>query len=212
MNILVIIGTPLPGSYNHALADAYIAAAEAGGAAVRVIDLARDPLPAVPTSRAQLRMPRDQADDPLDPAVASYLEDVAWADHLVFLYPQWWGTYPGALKVFIDRVFLSGFAFRYHDSGRGWDPLLTGRTARLVMTMDSPRFWNRFVYRNAAETSLKNAVLRYCGVRTRGVTRLAGVRHTDEARRRAWLEQVARLASSDAVLPTGQRSQLHAVG
>ena len=198
--ILVIVGTPVAGSLNHALAGSYAAAASSAGAEVRIVDLARDPVPGTPTTRSELRMPRpDHHDDaPLPPEVAAYLDDVTWADHLVFFYPQWWGTYPAALKSFIDRVFLSGFAFRYRPTGRLWDRLLTGRTARVVMTMDSPRLWNRLVYRNASETSLTRATLWYCGVRTVGVTRFGEVRHTRLSTREGWLRQMARLGARDA--------------
>lgn len=35
-------------------------------------------------------------------------ELIRWADHLVFVYPIWWGTMPAVLKGFFDRVFLPG--------------------------------------------------------------------------------------------------------
>lgn len=200
--ILVIVGNPIAGSFSHALAASYRAAATAGGADVRMIDLATDPIPAHPTLRGELRMPRaDHPDDaPLTPDVAAYMDDVTWADHLVFFYPQWWGTYPAVLKSFIDRVFLSGFAFRYRPTGRLWDRLLVGRTARVVMTMDSPRAWNRLVYRNASETSLTRATLGYCGIRTVGVSRFGEVRHTTLAARERWLRDAARFGTKDAAL------------
>ena len=66
--ILVIIGTPLPDTYNHALARAYATAAASAGADVRVIDLATDPIPDHPRSRDQLRAPRSDADLPLAPS------------------------------------------------------------------------------------------------------------------------------------------------
>ncbi|MEV7693116.1 NAD(P)H-dependent oxidoreductase [Microbacterium sp. NPDC089189] len=196
--ILIVVGTPIADSLNHALARSYADAARSAGADVRVIDLAVVDAPSHPQSRDEVRMPRSVADAPLDPVAAAAIEDVGWAEHLVFFFPQWWGTYPGALKVFIDRVFLSGFAFRYRPSGRLWDKLLTGRTARIVMTMDSPRAWNRLVYRGAAETSLRRAVLGYCGIRTVGVTRFAEVRHRDAATRSAWIARVAALGARDA--------------
>lgn len=196
--ILVIVGTPLPDTLTHALADAYAGAARDAGAAVRVIDLAHDPIPAHPRTRDELRAPRTAADHPLDPEVARYLDDVRWADHLVIVYPQWWGTVPAALKAFIDRVFLSGAAFRYRERSPLSERLLSGRTARIVMTMDSPRLWNRLVYRNAAETSLTRATLGYCGVKTVGVTRFSPVRFSDERGRAGWIDRVHGLGRRDA--------------
>ena len=196
--ILVIVGTPLPDTLTHALAHAYADAARDGGAEVRIIDLATDPIPSHPRSRDELRAPRSDADHPLDPDVARYLDDVRWADHLTIVHPQWWGTVPAALKAFIDRVFLSGATFRYRERSSIPVQLLTGRTARVVMTMDSPRFWNRLVYRGAAEASLTRATLGYCGVKTTGITRLSPVRFSDEQARASWLRTVAAHGRKDA--------------
>lgn len=196
--ILVVIGTPVAGSLNHALADSYVEAARTGGAEVRVVDLANDAVPGHPSHRDELRMPRTDADLPLTPEVAAYVADVEWADHVVFFFPEWWGSYPAALKTWIDRVFLSGFAFRYRPTGRLWDKLLTGRSARIVMTMDSPRLWNAWVYRNAPIRSLRNATLEYCGIRVRGVTRLSEVRHRADADRTRWIAGMASFGATDA--------------
>lgn len=196
--ILVVIGTPLAGSLNHALARSYVDAARAGGADVRVVDLARDAVPGHPSVRDEVRLPRTDADVPLSPDVAGYIADVDWADHLVFFFPQWWGSVPGALKSWIDRVFVRGFAYRYRPTGRLWDKLLTGRTARIVMTMDSPSAWNAWVYRDAPIRTLRNATLEYCGIRVRGVTRLSEVRHRTDADRERWVRGMASFGATDA--------------
>lgn len=196
--ILVVIGTPLSDSLNHALAHAYVESARAAGAEVDVIDLAVDPIPPHPEQRGNLRMPRDGNDLPLDPAVADYIARVEHADHLVFLFPQWWGSYPAALKAWVDAVFLSGFAFQYAPTGRGWDKLLKGRTARIVMTMDSPGLWNRLVYRDAAIATLKNATLWYCGVKTIGVSRVASVRYQERAELAQSIAKMGKYGAADA--------------
>ena len=198
-NTLVIIGHPNAGSFNHALAEQYatgLRAASVDASEVRVIDLAEREFDLLPAARGDLRAP-DGDTSHLEPRIRAFIDDVAWADHLVFFFPQWWGTYPAVLKAFLDRAILSGTAFRY---GRGQisTRLLEGKTARIVMTMDSPIAWNRFVYRNAAETSLKRATLGYCGVRTIGITRLTPVRFSTPEKRAAWLEQVRRLGATDA--------------
>ena len=199
--ILVVIGHPIARSLTHALASSYADSARAAGAEVRVVDLAVDPVPGHPSTAAQLRAPRTDADLALDADVDAYAADVEWADHLAIFFPQWWGTYPAALKGWIDRVFLSGRAFRYRPKGRLWDRLLTGRTARLVMTMDSPRAWNAWVYRDAAVRSLKHATLEYCGITVRAVTRLSEVRYRDAGERERWLRMMASFATTDAGTP-----------
>ncbi|MFV0634482.1 NAD(P)H-dependent oxidoreductase [Demequina sp.] len=203
--ILVVVGTPLGDSLDHGLARSYVEAAQAAGAQVRVHDLAADPIPEHPSLRDQLRTPRaDRPEDlPLDPAAAAYIDDVDWADHLVFFFPQWWGTYPAAFKAWIDRVLLSGFAFAYRPAGSAWDRLLTGRTARIVMTMDSPGWWSRVLYRDAGVRALRTATLWYCGVRTVGVTRIGSVRHTESAGLERRVGAMARLGTADARRTSG---------
>ncbi|MBF4561577.1 NAD(P)H-dependent oxidoreductase [Microbacterium sp. VKM Ac-2870] len=198
--LLVIVGTPVPDTLTHALAEGYASSARAAGAEVRMIDLAHDPIPDHPRTRNQLRAPRaGRTDDlPLDPDVARYVGDLFWADHIAIFHPQWWGTVPAALKAFIDRVFLSNATFRYRERSALSDRLLTGRTARIIMTMDSPRLWNRLVYRGAAEASLSRATLGYCGVRTVGITRFTPVRFSDDTARRGWIERMARHGRADA--------------
>lgn len=196
--ILVIIGAPLADSFNHALAQSYAESARQAGAEVRVTDLAESAAPAFPRVPGEVRMPRTDADAPLDAAAAASIADVEWADHLVFFFPQWWGSSPAVLKAWIDRVFLSGFAFRYRATGKLWDRLLTGRTARIVMTMDSPGWWNAVAYRDAAIRTLRSATLRYCGVSVRGVRRLSEVRHRTTAHRQRWITEMAGLARTDA--------------
>ncbi|MDN4480238.1 NAD(P)H-dependent oxidoreductase [Demequina muriae] len=196
--ILVVIGTPLADTLNHSLAASYVDAARIAGADVRVIDLASDPIPDHPRTRDELRAPRTEEDVPLDPAVADYVEAVEDADHLVFFFPQWWGTYPAAFKAWVDRVLLSGAVFRYHRTGQGWDKLLKGRTARIVMTMDSPSWWSRFVYRDAGVRALRTATLWYCGIKTVGVTRVPLVRHRGERPLTRAIAAMARLGTADA--------------
>lgn len=70
---------------------------------------------------------------------------IAWADHLVFIYPTWWGSAPACLKALLDRCLTPGFAFRHRKDG-SWDKLLAGKTAQLLTTMDTPPWVHRFVY------------------------------------------------------------------
>jgi len=48
----------------------------------------------------------------LEPDLLKAQELIKWADHLVWIYPVWWGSIPAIMKGFIDRVFLPGFAFQ----------------------------------------------------------------------------------------------------
>lgn len=192
--VLVIVGTPLTGSLARATADAYISSL-GESSTVRVIDLAHDSIPTHPQSKADLRAADGLGH--LEADVQRYIADVDWAQHIVIAYPQWWGTQPAALKAFIDRVFIARHSFAY-DDGLLPKRLLTGRTARVFMTMDSPRFWNHLVYRNASETSITRAVLEFCGIKVRGVHRFGPVRTSKPAGRAAWLARAQKAGEKDA--------------
>lgn len=192
--VLVIVGSPLPQTLARATADAYLAGL-GERAEVRVIDLAHDSIPAHPASTADLRASDGLTH--LDADIQRYIADVDWAQHVVIAYPQWWGTQPAALKAFIDRVFIARLSFAY-DDGVLPKRLLTGRTARVFMTMDSPRFWNRLVYRNASETSITKAVLEFCGIKVRGVHRFGPVRTSSLSAREAWLARARKAGEKDA--------------
>lgn len=194
--ILVVLGHPRTDSLCGALASSYADAARAAGADVELLALGGTSFDLAARDPSVLRW--EGPDQALEPDVRAAIEAVRRADHVVLVFPQWWGTYPAVLKGFVDRVFLARFAFRYRGRGLGWEKLLTGRTARLLMTMDSPVLWDRLRYRSAAVTSLVHATLGYSGIRTVGVTRFARVRTSSPTTRAGWIARAARLGRADA--------------
>jgi putative NADPH-quinone reductase len=191
--IAVVIGHPLPGTLTSRLAHAYAEAARAH-ADVTVLDLSQHSFALNPATREDLRAPGGGIGH-LDEPVSAMIDALRDADHLAFFYPQWWGTYPAVFKAFVDRAILSGVAFEYRD--RLPRRLWTGKTARLTTTMDSPRWWNAIVYRDAMIASMRWATLWFVGVKTVGVRRLPEVRRASDARRERWIAQAARDGEHD---------------
>ncbi len=121
--ILVILGHPSADSLCAGLAQAYMEGALSAGAEVRLLSVGQlgfDPLLHAGYRGAQ----------PLEPDLQAAQAQIAWAGHLVWVYPTWWGAMPALLKGFIDRVFLPGFAFKHHQGSSRWDKLLAGRSAQ----------------------------------------------------------------------------------
>ena len=118
--ILVILGHPSADSLSAALAQSYKEGAQAAGAQVRLLDLGA--LAFDPILRAGYR-----GEQALEPDLQAAQAQITWAEHLVWVYPTWWGAMPALLKGFIDRVFLPGFAFKYRQGSSLWDRLLAGR-------------------------------------------------------------------------------------
>jgi len=146
---------------------------------------------------------------PLEPDLLRAQRDIQWAEHLVVVCPTWWGTFPALLKGFLDRVLTPGFAFRHLTDGR-WDKLLSGRTADLITTMDTPPWVYRFIYRAPGRQALVRATLGYCGIRSARIETFGPVISTDSSQRQQWLDRArcigSRLAAG-ALSTTQRRTQ-----
>ena len=186
--ILVILGQPQRQSYGGALMQAYVEGARASGAEVKELylgDLQFNPVGTTgPASRAEL-----------EPDLANAQQAIKWADHLVFVYPIWWGTIPALLKGFIERVFLPGFAVNFRENSSLWDKLLTGRSARLIVTLNTPSWVYRWYFGRPGHNTMKKTILQFCGIRPVRITEVGPMKNSSEARRKQWLEQVRALGT-----------------
>lgn len=186
---VVLTAHPLGDSFNTALAEAWIRGAEASGATVDRIDLAALDFD------LQLRS-AFQADQPLEPDLRRAQAAIAEAAHLTIAYPVWWGSMPAVLKGFIDRVFLPGWAFKA-NGGALPDPGLARRSARLLVTMDAPPWYDRLMYGGSARRQMARATLRFCGVRPVRTATFGSVGNTDAPKREKMLAQAARAGRQD---------------
>jgi putative NADPH-quinone reductase len=185
-NIAVIVGHPYPESYCNALAQAYTKGAADSGAEVRIIDLGRisfDPI---------LKYGYHQRTE-LEPDLLAAQETIRWADHLVFVYPNWWGSMPALLKGFFDRAFLPGYAFKSKPNSLMTEKLLKGKTARLIVTMDSPLWYYRLALKRAGHHIMKRGILQFCGINPVKITEIGMVKTTSMEVREKWLRKVEEL-------------------
>ncbi|MDX5371118.1 MAG: NAD(P)H-dependent oxidoreductase [Pseudomonadaceae bacterium] len=186
--ILMILGTPKRDSLCHAIAEAYLRGARARGHAVRQLNLGElqfDPI-------LREGFGQNQA---LEPDLLEAQRQIHWAEHLVFVYPVWWGGVPALLKGFFDRIFLPGFAFKYRNRSQLWDKLLSGRTADLLVTLDTPPWYFRWVYGAPAHRQMVRTILGFCGIKTRRLAEFAPVRPSTEEQRQSWLRKAESLGA-----------------
>lgn len=125
----------------------------------------------------------------LEPDLLETIEYIKDADHLVFIYPTWWGTFPALFKGFIDRTFLPGITY-IPSEGIKWEKLLIGKTARIITTMNAPLWYNRFYYKSPATNAMKKATLQYCGVKKVNVCEFAPIKSSTPEKRAKWLQKV----------------------
>jgi len=189
--IFIWVAHPGAASFCAALADAYQQGAEAGGASVRRMDLH--------AMRFDPHFEGYGSDKPpLEPDLLTWQENIAWADHLAIVHPYWWGAMPARAKAVLDRALTSGFGFRYHGRGVGWDKLLTGRTADAILTSDTPPWYDTFVYRKPGRRVLRNQVLGFCGIRMRTLVQFGTVKTANEAKRARWIERARKMGRKAA--------------
>lgn len=180
--IFVWVGHPRETSLSHGMADAYSKGAQESGAEIRrmnVFDMQFDP---------DLTYGYHQRKDH-EPCLTEFRDNILWADHLCWAYPQWWGGMPAKMKGVIDRAFLPGFAMNYHDNNQGWDKLLKGRSADVLMTSDAPVWFDKFFYGRAANNQVKRTVLWFTGVSPVRTLQVAPVKGASEKTINNWLDK-----------------------
>lgn len=187
--ILIIDGHPDadPARFVHALASAY--AKGAAGHDVRTVRIADLDFPV-------LRDPKAWLEQPPPASLLAVQEQVKWAEHLVILYPLWLGDMPALLKAFLEQVLRPDFAFRY-GSGMMADKLLTGRSARLIVTMGMPGAIYELFFLAHSVRSFQRNILKFVGISPVKRTIIGAVESSDKHRRR-WLEKVEALGAAGA--------------
>ncbi len=184
---------PDPARYRVLVIDAHPRADSlCQGLAAAVVDGAAKSHEVRRVSLRELGFDLNHVDQPLEPALLRSREDILWAQHLVIVYPVWWGSMPALLKGWLDRVFQPGFAFAEREDG-GWDGLLGGRSATLVATLDTPVWVFRWILRAPSIQALRAATLGFCGIGPVDVLLFSPVRSSTPARREQWLARARQI-------------------
>ena len=182
-NILIINGHPAKDSFCHALALKYYEGVKNSKTNVKMINL-------IDLNFSPVLLYGYSKRTELEPYLVNIQKEIEKADHMVFIYPTWWGTYPAILKGFIDRVFLPEFAFKYQEKSPFPEKLLSGRSARLIITMDTPPWYYNIIYKKPGHNSMKKSVLNFCGVKPVKITALGPIRKSNQIQRKKWLDKI----------------------
>jgi NAD(P)H dehydrogenase (quinone) len=186
--ILILDGHPEPDGLIAELGRSYETAARRGAQVERIN---------VRELSFALVLRRHHADQPLEPDLLRARDAMLRAQHVVWLFPNWWSGTPALLKGFCERVLTSGFAFRYRGRNQLQERLLGGRSARAIVTMDSPGYWYRFVQGRPLHRSFMSHTLGFCGFAPLAMTSVHEARFMSAGERNAALVRVARDAERD---------------
>jgi NAD(P)H dehydrogenase (quinone) len=104
--------------------------------------------------------------------VVKMQQKITNSDHLIVIYPIWWNGMPAILKGFIDRVFSSGYAFKY--VGVMPQGLLKGKKATVFVSTGSKKLITCLFLGNRFKKNAIIDIFGFCGIKTK-------VYHVDKA-------------------------------
>ena len=187
--IFLLIGNPVQTSFSYACGDAYHSAAEQAGAEVRRFNIGEMEFdPALHNGYEEIQE--------LEPDLIRFQNAINWADHLVFIYPNWWNTMPAKMKGLFDRAFLPKFAFSFEDDK--FKPLLKKKSGRIINIVGSAHPFMLWCQIGPYTNELSKGVLGICGVKPIATDSFGPTRGSAEEKRTKWLDKTRALAVRDS--------------
>jgi putative NADPH-quinone reductase len=187
MKISVILAHPEPGSFNHAIADTAVTELRLNGHTVRFHDLYAEGFDPILSGK---EIPPGAV---IPPTVAIHCEEIAAADGIVIVHPNWWGQPPAILKGWIDRVLRPGVAYKFleGDGGEGVPVgLLKARAALVFNTSNTPLEREKKEFGDPLESIWKRCIFELCGVKTFHREMFGVVVTSTHGQRMEWLGHV----------------------
>lgn len=175
----------------HALAEAYVEGARAGGHSVETVEPAR-------LGFALLSDPLEWLEGTLPAALLPAQQAIARAEHIVLVYPLWLGDMPALLKGFLEQVLRPGFALAPAPANPLKAGLLGGRSARIVVTMGMPAPVYRWFYRAHSLQVLRRNILRFAGIAPVATTVVGSAGDMPAETFARWCERLRRLGARAA--------------
>lgn len=178
---------PSPERFCHAIADAYQAGAEAAGHMVARIDAGALDI--------TFLSGQEEFGTPPGPDIARAQAALAAAEHFVLIYPLWMGTLPAKAKAFLEQLARAEFLIAPAALPGKWPRrLMTGRSARVIVTMGMPGFAYRTIFGAHSLKGIEAGVLRIAGFSPVRDSVFGGVDASPD-RRRSILDQARRLGA-----------------
>ncbi len=183
--IVIIDGHPDPDAhrYVHALVDAYESGARAAGHEVTVLRVASLDFPF-------LRSKADFYGGTIPHAVRDAQQAIIRCDHLVIVYPLWIGDMPALLKGFLEQLFRRSVAYSEKSARSHGNNILSGKSARLIITMAMPAVYCRSPFGTHTRKALERSAGGYLGISPVRSQIIGRVEELSNEQRTAILEQM----------------------
>lgn len=194
MRLLIIYCHPVPESLTASVRDTIVGALEKTGRhELKLVDLYAEKFNPV-MSTEERRGYHTKGDNEIP--VATYVEQLKWADGLIFVYPTWWFGLPAMLKGWLDRVWVPYATFVLPEPGVPVQPVLKNiRYIAAISTCGAPWWLLKFVGDPGRRTLLRG-IGNICAKRCRKLW-MAHYRidSSTDATRRAFLSRVEKVFS-----------------
>jgi putative NADPH-quinone reductase len=138
-------------------------------------------------------MPQCEVEKPpkLAPAIEEHCRLVTEADGYVVVHPNWWGQMPAMLKGWLDRVLRVGVAYEFGP--KGVVPRLTGKTALVLTTSNTPREDELRLFGDPLEHYWKTCIFEFCGLTDFTRRNFESIIMSTPDERAGWLSETRRL-------------------
>jgi len=186
--ISIILAHPNPQSFNHAIAASAAAAVRDLGREAVLHDLCQEQFPPL---LSYVEFPETAQ---LDPLTARHCQEIASADGIIIVHPNWWGMPPAILKGWLDRVLRPEVAYRFVNGVSVG--LLSAQAALVFNTANTPDEQERQLYGDPLEGLWKKCVFGLCGLREVQRRTFTPVILSTPRQRAEWLAEVRTLVAA----------------
>jgi putative NADPH-quinone reductase len=188
--ISVILGHPQPGSFNHAIANTVVDTLHDMGYHVWFHDLYAEGFdPVLPFAE----IPKTAV---LPELIQQHCDEIAAADGIVIVHPNWWGQPPAILKGWVDRVIRPGTAYMFEETDLGDGVpigLLKARAAVVFNTSNTPAERELQVFSDPLQALWRDCIFSLCGVHKFYRKMYRVVVTSTLGQRETWLEDTNRI-------------------
>jgi putative NADPH-quinone reductase len=187
MKVLLVLGHPAPGSFNHAICAAARASLEAAGHECRFHDLYAEKFDPVMTAA---ELPKDAV---LPAEIERHCQDVGEADGLIIVHPNYWSAPPAILRGWVDRVLRAGRAYNFVPDGKGGARpvgLLKARVGLVFTTANTPHEKEVELFGDPLHTHWLKVVFGLCGISRTEKWDFSPIITSTAEERREWLREV----------------------
>lgn len=183
MNVLVILGHPNSGSFNHAVAETCYTQITNNGHAVVFHDLYKEKFDSFLGAT-------DLSDDQ---EIKQHCSELKNCDGIIIIHPNWWGQPPAIVKGWLEQVFLPDIAYTFQKDDKNVlmpKGLLKAQAALVFNTSNTTDEVEEKLYKTPLETLWKNRVFRFCGISNFKRLNFSVMKDSTHDQRTIWLTEI----------------------